>query len=520
MLTTLLFILPPAHAAPAEVADTWRYAGPSGESEQDLDAIVSAIVAAPDGKHYLWQPGWPEWKSWEDIPEIKAAVDARRSPLPPPAPTSTTSTETWSYSDGGAPLTLTTAEIAERIKANPGGRHLVWKAGMTDWTSAADLPAFASATSAAAPPPPPTRTPPPPPVAAPPPAPTTKAPTTKATPSAEPGHAAPAFQVGADVRSSFAVNDLGYPETPPTITFELNRFRPFIAGSVGDNWSAVVSVELTQNDAMVDTNGKVTKPSTWSILPDEAYAQGGFTTGKVDHYVRVGAQHTVFGARDYFDGYDGYYVGGKGSQDLPRLFGALYGEDLGLRWHSGIEGKFGVDVQVTNGEGIASTDTDGAIDILARVEARPIKYVGLWGSFMTGGRDSVGGLASLTLADFGAELAYGPARVYGEVLLGALGNVDFNYPVFGALGAAAVDIPLSPPALDHLGLVARYAGYDPIQGNEVPDASYAIAGGANLFWNAGEARTALTGVQFETTIPQSLDLPITHDVTLQFAAKF
>lgn len=521
MLIPMLILLTPAHAATAEASETYRYAGPAGESEQTVEGIVAAVLAAPDGRHFVWQPGWPNWKSWEEVPAIQAAVEKAKAP---PAPAATP-TGTWSYSDGGAPMQLDAAAILQRVQADPSGRHLVWKAGMTDWVPASTLPEFA--VTAAPPPPPPVTTPPPPPpvtTAPPPPKPHGGPPPEGGRGGGKGGMGPMRFKAGGEVRTSFAVNDIGVPDEAPAIGLEMNRLRPYVKGELGEHWSTKISLDVKQGSVSVAEDGSVTRPTSWGVVAHDAYVQGAFTTGKLEHALRVGAQETTFGARDYFDKYDGYYVGGHGYKDLPRLFGTMYGEDLGVSWHTGMGDTFGVDLQLTNGEGVESPDSDGALDFMARVEARPVKYVGVWGSFMTGGRETEAGIASLTLADVGLEGRYDAdsglgVRAYGELLIGALGNAEFNYPIFGALGAVALDVPMSG-VVDHLGIVGRYAGYDPVKGNELPDGTYSAAGAANLFWDAGEKNIAMTGLQWEMTIPQLVDLPITNDLTLQFAAKF
>jgi len=523
----MLYALTPLLVAVAHAeGTTWSYAGPAGQSEASLDALVQSILAAPDAKHHLWQPGWPDWKSWQDVPEVKAAVEKARAPSAPPPPAVEA---TWSYSDGGAPLQLKTSEVQARMAANPAGRHLVWQPGMADWVGASTLPAFAAPPVAAtAPPPPPTVAPPPPP-----------GPRSDSGPGSGmeggpprrgregPGGEAggkPTARVGAEVWVGFGarVESGVLPDdgestepTPGTTSFgaETTRVRPYAKGNLGEHFVAKVAIDGGQ-----DSSG-----SGWDLHAHEAWVQGGFETGSASHHIRVGAQETVFGTRDFFEDLDNYYLGGEAAQSLPQRFGALYGEDLGLAWHSGVDEMFGVDVQVTNGSGVEHLADDGAVDLVARVSARPVKAFGLSGSILTGARQVEKETARLTAGNVSVEVAAGPVRILAEGMMGAQGNAAFNYPLAGALGAAAVDLPMKG-ALDHLGLVGRFGFYDPVfvsrELREVPDAVSSGAAAVNLHWKTAPRSHVLTGLAWEMMFPSDATVPITQAITLQFAAKY
>lgn len=544
----MLFALTPLIVAVAHAeGTTWSYAGPAGQSEADLDTIVKGVLAAPDARHYLWQPGWPDWKSWQDVPEIKAAVEKARAPAPPPGPAAPAAEATWSYSDGGAPVQLSTAEVRARVAANPSGRHLVWQAGMADWANPSTLPAFAPPAPpvATAPPPPPTATP------APPPPPSGSPPPPGAGPRAESGPGMPAeggpprrgrghhggdgrppVKVGAEVWTGFGVRLASATAAPtedatgttteepaastePSTSFgaDTTRVRPYVKAHLGEHFVAKVAIDGGQ-----DASG-----SGWDLHAHEAWVQGAFETGSADHHLRVGAQETVFGTRDSFEELENYYLGGEAAQSLPQRFGALYGEDLGLAWHSGVGETFGVDVQVTDGAGVEHLDEDGAVDLVARVTTRPVKAFALWGSFLTGGREVEGAAARLTLGDLAAEVTAGPVRVTVEGMMGSTGNADFNFPVAGGLGAAAVDLPMKG-AVDHVGIVGRFGFYDPVfvsrEQRDVPDSLTSGAAAVNLHWKTPERTHALTGLAWEMVYPEDATVPITQNITLQFAAKF
>jgi hypothetical protein len=54
-----------------------------------------------------------------------------------------------------AQVQLSPNDIATRVRANPGGRHLCWRDGMAGWTNAADVPEIAALLRGGPPPLPP-----------------------------------------------------------------------------------------------------------------------------------------------------------------------------------------------------------------------------------------------------------------------------------------------------------------------------------------------------------------------------
>ncbi|MCB9780093.1 MAG: SPFH domain-containing protein [Alphaproteobacteria bacterium] len=153
---------PPPPPGPALL----HYHGPSGQAQLSAQDIAQRVAADRSGAHNVWAPGWPGWKAWREVPEIANLVPPPAAAPPPPpgagAPVHYTGPD-------GAQLQIPAGEVAARVAADPGGRHLVWKAGMSGWIPAKDLPEVAQALAAAAPPPPPPPaagpTPPPPPPA-------------------------------------------------------------------------------------------------------------------------------------------------------------------------------------------------------------------------------------------------------------------------------------------------------------------------------------------------------------------
>ena len=74
--------------------------------------------------------------------------------MPPPVP----SAVTFHYAGpDGSTATLGAADIAQRVKADPPGRHLVWRDGFPSWKDAREVPEIAGLLGGPPPPPPPHR---------------------------------------------------------------------------------------------------------------------------------------------------------------------------------------------------------------------------------------------------------------------------------------------------------------------------------------------------------------------------
>lgn len=496
----------PALATPAEppavpTGTTWRYAGPGGEAELDLTAIVDRVKAAPDAPHYVWQPGWANWKTWKEVPEIAEAVKAAQaSAAPPPAPVAAV---TLSYTDGGPPQTLTPEAIAERIAAKPDGRHLAWKPGMAEWADAKTFPEVQAAMAPKAAP-------------APPPAPAAKAPP----PAPEARDAGGAsknamllrswVQVHGEVRASGGVGGLGVPEGQPQPSFVVSRARPQLDGGVGEYAAGRVSV-----DVLPGADGGL------DLVAQEAWAEARFGTDTVQNHLRGGMMESAFGLRDYLEGFENYYVGGDGSDiDLAMRFGELPENDAGVGWRTAVmEDRFVFDVQAMNGEGNASAGGPG-MDLIVRAHSHPVDAVGVWASALIAGEGDEA-RTKTTVFSGAVEARVKLFRVAGEVVYGASRTANANLPKFGYLATGAVDLPMTGEAVERATIVARYVSYDPVFGNTIPDGTYAFDAGAHVFWKpAAEGVSASTGLVYQGVIPQNIEEPITHRVALAFSAGF
>jgi membrane protease subunit (stomatin/prohibitin family) len=133
-----------------------HYHGDAGEGQYTAQEIAQFIAQNRTGTHHVWAPGWPGWKPAMEVPEIARAVP----PAPPPPPP--VASQPFHYlGTGEQPEPLVATEIARRIAADPGGRHLVWRLELGGWKPAREVPEIA-ALLAQVPPPPPGFPPPPP----------------------------------------------------------------------------------------------------------------------------------------------------------------------------------------------------------------------------------------------------------------------------------------------------------------------------------------------------------------------
>ena len=74
---------PPVTPSATPSAVQFHYNGVGGSGQYSPAQIAQLILANRDGAHNVWAAGWPEWKSWTDVPEVAGLV-------PPPAPAAAT----------------------------------------------------------------------------------------------------------------------------------------------------------------------------------------------------------------------------------------------------------------------------------------------------------------------------------------------------------------------------------------------------------------------------------------------
>ena len=143
----------PSTSAPPPVAVTYHYNGSAGQGQFSAQQIAQHVASNRNGAHNVWAQGWPNWQSWQQVPEIASLVPPAAS-APPPMP-GVPSIEAFHYNEDGQNRGEQPSNaIAQALQANPNGRHLVWKQGMANWTAAKEVDAITAHLNAAPTPPP------------------------------------------------------------------------------------------------------------------------------------------------------------------------------------------------------------------------------------------------------------------------------------------------------------------------------------------------------------------------------
>lgn len=143
--------MPSAPPPPPPLAVTYHYHGPAGQAQGTAAEIAARVAADRNGNHMVWAAGFPAWKKWNEVPEILALIP----PAAPPPPPMAGPEPRFHYAGPTGQAELGASEIRAKVQADPAGRHLVWKAGMAEWTEAAKVPEIANAGGPPMPPPPP-----------------------------------------------------------------------------------------------------------------------------------------------------------------------------------------------------------------------------------------------------------------------------------------------------------------------------------------------------------------------------
>jgi len=143
----------PRTAAPPPVSTTYHYNGSAGQGQFSAQQIAQHVASNRNGAHNVWAQGWPNWQSWQQVPEIASLVPPAASA--PPSMSGAPSIEAFHYNEDGQNRGEQPSNaIAQALQANPNGRHLVWKQGMANWTEAKEVDAISAHLSAAPMPPP------------------------------------------------------------------------------------------------------------------------------------------------------------------------------------------------------------------------------------------------------------------------------------------------------------------------------------------------------------------------------
>jgi hypothetical protein len=551
--------------------DRWSYADADGKVVQLTAAEVAAkVAAAPNARHLVWHEGMAGWSEARDVPRIAGLVQNTSGgalpapgapangpqalpPKPPPAPASAAGPMTLPPA-APSPGAVTLAPSAPPVPTAPMGGAPPAGAPSVATNAPPPLPPKSAPGANNPPPAPGAGTPPPgavataaPPPGAPPGPPPPGSPGAGneppygmppgamgpgmppgPPPNGAPPPGRPGVDVGAEVRINFAAENLESlgEDGSPVASFVISRLRPRFGVQLNDHLRGVALVEIHQDGAVDDyTVGSTTieiprYASGWSIQGREIYAEATFGE-KIRHRIRWGIQKPAFGVRDRFDSPDNYYLGGSSAyKDVERRAGVILEEDGGLGYRvAGANDRWSADLQVLNGAGTSALDDNNGKDIVVRGSGSPVKWATIEASVLRGSRGENTDEKLLAMSVDG-EVRGPHQRLLGELVLGRTeegGEREFN----GGMVAGAWDFPLpKAKVLDHLTLVGRYMGFDPVSGTDYPDAWWAAAGAAMLYWNTHPGQTLSTGLTWETYIPQNSELPINHSLVAQVAFKF
>ncbi len=137
----------PSHSAPHSappsppMATTYHYNGAAGQGQFSAQQIAQHVASNRNGAHNVWAQGWPNWQSWQQVPEIANLVPPPAA-APPPMP-GAASVEMFHFNEDGQNRgEVPSNVIAQAVQANPGAKHLVWKTGMSGWTDAKEVDAI------------------------------------------------------------------------------------------------------------------------------------------------------------------------------------------------------------------------------------------------------------------------------------------------------------------------------------------------------------------------------------------
>jgi hypothetical protein len=567
LLPTLVFVLlgapsafaqsEPSAAPPPLPAQEplFHYSGPAGTGQHTAAEIAEYIAQDRDGQHLIWQPGWAAWKPWDQVEAIATAV-APEPPAPPPVQEAL-----FSYhGPDGQTLQLTAAAVAERVQAG-GGKHLVWRTGMTSWTDASMVPEVKAAMTTL-PPPLPSVAPAPPVVPATPPTPApTPAPAPAPTPIEQAVTAEPAgsgccgteskVKLGGEVWLNYSaahLQDMGVEGGGFEPGFYIKRARFKADVAFADNISGRVMVDFPQDGASTTSSGSIQSvydrlaalegsvtqegdevevtvrdyPDGWSTILKDAYLDLDLRDGA--HRIRAGLQKPVFGSRDWFDGYDAFFLGGDSAfKTLAWRAGVVDTRDVGVSYRLAPSDLWSLDAQLLNGTGDGDLDDNAGQDAAARVSVDLPVGLGLQASGLYGARGDQGESAVSQL-DASARLDIAMFRFMVEGLYGSLSTGEIVAPFGGVQGAASVSVPLSAGRLDHADLTARYMFFDPYIAAEgevpFPDAWWATDIGAYLHWKVGCKQRVLTGLSYENFAPQNADEAVEHTLVGQLVFAY
>ncbi|MCB9763227.1 MAG: hypothetical protein H6739_25850 [Alphaproteobacteria bacterium] len=337
---------------------------------------------------------------------------------------------------------------------------------------------------------------------------------------------APVVTVGGEVHVNLIAARLDnlHPDVPedPSLSFRINRGFLWWDTELAEGLHAYTRIDIRQDFstweyAFEDGLGEALtlsiprESTTWQLRLQEAWVR--WDTARLGT-VRVGLGNKRFGVRDWYDSKSAYFMGGPppGFFEPERRYGVVPPKVLGVSWERGFGDLVDVVVQVTNTAGHTAEELRVGKDVVGRVQLTPIDGLLASGSVLYGPRGDEGSQLA-----WAAAVHYGPGRTRGVVEV--IGNrVGDTRQAIGML-TAAHDLPLGAERLDHITFLGRAMGIDPDNAAE-QDMEAALAAAVDLYWATRPKAELLTGLFYESTLPQDLTQAIQHNATLQMVVRF
>ena len=308
----------------------------------------------------------------------------------------------------------------------------------------------------------------------------------------------------ADVRADLGLEGLGADEVE--LAYRLSRGRFGAQAELG---------ELVGGRVLADVSQTPATGNDWGLALRDAYLQGDAVTGRVRHRVRAGIQLTSFGVEGYGTPDLIFLPHPTAFQPMAHRVGAVERRVTGLGYRAEAFDLVTVDAQLINGTGHQDVEDNLAKDWVARLQVHPLEQVTAVGSVQHGA-DGANQEEVFTAWQAGVVGDVVGIRALVELLGRNAETVSDQATGFGWAAAAAYDVELGADWIDALGFSASREQWDPDTGSDFPDLTWVSAVAATGYWATRDEATAWTGVVYENTIPENLDLPIEHAVSLQW----
>ncbi len=258
------------------------------------------------------------------------------------------------------------------------------------------------------------------------------------------------------------------------------------------------------------------------VVVEDAWLRIG-EQGPSEVFGRLGIARPAFGLADDLEDGRRFWVAGA-SAELERAGGFFPQATLGVGGGGGNQ-RWDVFAEVADAGGVSPlqvSDLD-AVEARGRVRGHlgdDDVDVGL-GASVAWRTPALGDAAPRTMVGVSAAASTARLSVVGELLAGVEG--EDAVPLVGGLLLVAVDTPLAG-ALRAFGLVVGGGGWDPTltglpDESDAPDATYEGRAGANLGW-ATTGASLITGVGYHLTVPQDINLPISHALLVEAAWRY